>query len=450
MERILYFDCFAGISGDMSIGALIDLGLDPAAVIEEIKKLGVKGYDIEISKINRFSISGTDVKVTLNGETDCEHEHDGSLEHEVQDHAALDHGHDHVHAHEHTHSHGHTHGHSHHHDEKDRSLSSVVHIIRNSGISDRAKQLAISIFGEIAKAEAAVHGTLLSEVHFHEVGAIDSIVDIVGTAICIDMLKVDRICCSPVHEGQGFINCRHGRLPVPVPAVIKMLGGSGISIVTEDIQAEMVTPTGFGILKTVSESCGKMPEMLVESVGYGFGKTDTGRLNALRVILGTAAGKTGMSTGDTAHDQDDSKARDRVVLMETNIDNTTGETLGYTMDQLMKAEALDVFYTPIHMKKNRPAVILSVLCKPDDAEKLSDVIFRETSTIGIRMQELERITLNREIRTVKTELGEVRVKLVSVHGLERVQPEYEDCAKLAEENDLSFNEVYETVKKSIK
>ncbi len=428
MERILYFDCFAGISGDMSIGALIDLGLDSSDVLDEIAKLGVKGYDIEIKKIKRFAISGTDVTIMLNGETDCVHEH----EHDGRDH---DHGHG--------HSHDHGHGHSHHHDEKERSLSNIVHIIRSSGISEKAKQLSISIFGEIAKAEAAVHGTLLSEVHFHEVGAIDSIVDIVGTAICIDMLKVDRIFCSPVHEGQGFINCKHGTLPVPVPAVIQMLGGSGISIVQEDIQAELVTPTGFGILKTVSEGCGRMPEMLVESVGYGFGKTDTGRLNALRVILGTSAAYE----AEPDHGQEAEKARDRVTLMETNIDNTTGEILGHTMDKLMKAGALDAYFTPIQMKKNRPAVMLSVLCKTGDTEKLSDIIFMETSTIGIRIQELDRITLKREIRTVKTELGEVRVKLVSVSGLERVQPEYEDCVKIAEKNNLSLNEVYEIVKR---
>jgi uncharacterized protein (TIGR00299 family) protein len=307
--------------------------------------------------------------------------------------------------------------------------------------------LSIAVFGEIARAEAAVHGKLLSEVHFHEVGAIDSIVDIVGTAICIDMLNVDRIYCSPVHEGQGFIQCRHGRLPVPVPAVVKMLEDSGISIVTEDIQAELVTPTGFGILKTVSEHCGKMPEMLVEKVGYGFGKTETGRLNALRVILGTSEIQAQKAADDADQDHENEKIRDRVTLMESNIDNTTGEVLGHTMDLLMKAGALDAYYTPIQMKKNRPAVILSVICKSNDADQLADIIFKETSTIGIRLQELERIALKREIRTVQTELGEVRVKVVSVRGLERIQPEYEDCARLAEENNLSLNEIYETVKR---
>lgn len=409
MERILYFDCFAGISGDMSIGALIDLGLDPSAVVEEIKKLGVKGYDIEIKKVNRFSISGIDVKVILNGNVDCVPMHED------------DSGPDHMHDHEH--------------DEKERSLADISQIIKSSSISDKAKKLSIAIFTEIAKAEAAVHGKSIEEVHFHEVGAIDSIVDIVGAAICIDMLKVDRVVCSPVHEGQGFVHCRHGRLPVPVPAVIKMLGGSGISIVTEDIEAELVTPTGFGILKTVSGSCGKMPEMLVESVGYGFGKTDTGRLNALRVILGT-----NKSAGQET-------SREYVTLMETNIDDTTGEMLGYTMDQLMKAGALDTYFTPIQMKKNRPACMLSVLCKTNDAESLSDIIFKETSTIGIRIQEMERIALKREIRTVTTELGEVRVKLFVVRGLERIQPEYEDCARIAEKNNLSLNEVYEIVKR---
>lgn len=433
MEKILYFDCFAGISGDMCIGALVDLGLDPSAVEDEIRKLGIKGYDLEIKKISRYSIYGTDVKVTLSGDSECIHEHS------------------HEEARGHSHDEARDHGHSHHHNEKERSLADICHIINSSGISKKAKELSVAIFTEIAKAEAAVHGKNIEEVHFHEVGAIDSIVDIVGTAVCIDMLKPDRIYCSPVHEGQGFIRCRHGILPVPVPAVIKMLGGSGISIVTEDIQAELVTPTGFGILKTVSEGCGKMPELLVESVGYGFGKTETGRLNALRVILGvsrTSAEELIPDPGlDSVQETDRVRIRDHVMLLETNIDNTSGEMLGYALERLLKAGALDVFHTPIQMKKNRPAVMLSVICRTEDAEKLADILFMETSTIGIRIQELERVTLKREIRTVQTELGEVRVKQVIVRGLERVQPEYEDCKKLAEENNLSLNEVYEIVKR---
>jgi uncharacterized protein (TIGR00299 family) protein len=481
MDRILYFDCFAGISGDMSIAALIDLGLNPEAVTQEIAKLGVKGYHIEINKVNRFSISGTDVTVRLDGEAECVHDqgvsHSNGHHHELSHNRShdehgeqqnrYDHNHDHVYSEHADYGHGHSnsehpdhsHDHSHSHDDRERSLSDISHIIRSSEISQRAKDIAIAVFTEIAKAEAAVHGNTVEEVHFHEVGAIDSIVDIVGAAICIDMLQVDKIYCSPVHEGQGFIHCRHGRLPVPVPAVIKMLGGSGISIVTEDIQAELVTPTGFGILKTVSESCGKMPEMLVEAVGYGFGKTDTGRLNALRVILGTSASGVSAEDESLAYTQAekqvdrtmrnrgaDGQIWDKVILMETNIDNTRGEALGYTAERLLKAGALDTYFTPIQMKKNRPATMLSVICKKEDSEKLSELIFKETATIGIRMRETERIILDRKIRTVKTELGEVRVKLVSVSGLERVQPEYEDCAKIAEEKNLSLNEVYEIVK----
>ncbi|HHU18133.1 MAG TPA: nickel pincer cofactor biosynthesis protein LarC [Clostridiales bacterium] len=430
MEKILYFDCFAGISGDMCLGALIDLGLDASEVIGELNKLGIKGYDIEVKKINRFSISGTDVKVTLN---------------EIEEHYHKDHqDYDHKNHEEHDHE-THSHDHGHQHDDKDRSLADIIDIIQASGISKRAKDLAIAIFTEIALAEAAVHGKNVEEVHFHEVGAIDSIVDIVGTSICIDMLKVDRIICSPVHEGHGFIHCRHGRLPVPVPAVIKMLEGSGISIITEDVEAELVTPTGFGILKTVSESSGRIPEMQVERVGYGFGKTETGSLNALRVIMGSNKVDNAFE-GDAESGQE--KIREKVTLLETNIDDVTGEILGYTMEKLRKAGALDLWYTPIQMKKNRPAYMMTVLCKESDAEGLSDIMFRETSTIGIRIRETDRIALKREIITINTELGEIRAKLVTVQGLERIQPEYEDCIRLAEEKNLSLNKVYEVVNRS--
>lgn len=419
MERILYFDCFAGISGDMSIAALIDLGLDSDAVISELKKLGLNGYDIEIKKINRFSISGTDVKVTLNQEFECHHSHD--------------------------HSHGHTHTHG----DKERSLSDVAHIIEASAIKPRAKKIALAVFTEIAKAEAAVHGKNLEEVHFHEVGAVDSIVDIVGVAICIDMLNVSHIYCSPVHEGQGCVHCRHGRLPIPVPAVIKMLEGSGISILTEDINAELVTPTGFGIIKTLAEGCGKMPNMLVERVGYGFGKTETGRLNALRIVLGNAEIISGNIPAQIADITNEAGIRkEQVAMLETNLDDTTGEILGYTMERLMEAGALDTFFTPIYMKKNRPAVMLSVICRTQDINQLSALILKETTTIGIRVKEIERIALEREIKTVQTELGTVRVKSVNVSGLERVQPEYEDCARIAKEKNLSLHEVYEIVKRS--
>jgi uncharacterized protein (DUF111 family) len=234
-----------------------------------------------------------------------------------------------------------------------------------------------------------------------------------------------------------------------------MLSGSGISVVAEDIPAELVTPTGFGILKTLSERCGKLPDMLVDRVGYGFGKTETGRLNALRVILGTA-GEARETAADAAELNPEGIAgrgtaivRDRVALLETNLDNTSGEALGYAMERLMKAGALDVYFTPIQMKKNRPATMLCVLCETADAERLSEIIFGETETLGVRIREQERITLKREIKTVQTRLGEVRVKSVAVRGLVRARPEYEDCVKIAREHKLSFHEVYEAIKKEL-
>lgn len=433
MERILYFDSFAGISGDMSIGALIDLGLEPAMVLDEINKLGISGYKIEIEKVNRFSISGTDIKVILADDGEGHHHH----------HASTGHNDKHHHCHDGSVSQGHDH---HRGNDKERNLEDITNIINASRISQKAKELSVKIFTEIARAEAVVHNKNLDEVHFHEVGAIDSIIDIVGTAICIDMLKVDKIYCSPVHEGQGFVRCRHGRLPIPVPAVAQMLRGSYISMVVEDIQAELVTPTGFGILKSISQGCIKMPEMHVESVGYGFGKTDTGSLNALRVFLGTTE-QTGKNINKDNHSRESNE--DTVTLLETNIDDTTGEVLGFTMQQLLESGALDVFYTPIYMKKNRPAWMLSVICNNHDVEKLSDIIFKETSTIGIRISQTKRRILQRNIKTISTELGDIKVKFVIVDGLERVQPEYEDCAKIAREKGISLNEVYETVKRSI-
>lgn len=412
MEKILYIDCFAGISGDMAIAAFMDLGLDEKAVLEELKKLGVSGYDIEIRKINRFSISGTDVKVSLNGETNCLHHHEG---------------------------HGHDHGHLHHHDSKERSLTDISHIINSSEITENAKRIAISIFTEIAKAEAVVHGKSLGEVHFHEVGAIDSIVDIVGAAICLDMLAIDRVVCSPVHEGQGFVHCQHGRLPIPVPAVVQMLGNSGIPIITEDVQAELVTPTGFGILKTIKDSCGKLPEMQVEKVGYGFGKTETGRLNALRVVLGYGERKQGRSPFTTKNDM--------VIMLETNLDDATGEVLGYVLNRIMEEGALDAYFTPIQMKKNRPGSMLSVMCNKEDVEALSQLIFAETGTLGIRVKETERIILERDIRVVSTPFGPIRAKVSTLNDKEHFKAEMEDCMKIAKEQGLPLKQVMSMIYK---
>ncbi|MEG2200040.1 MAG: nickel pincer cofactor biosynthesis protein LarC, partial [Anaerovorax sp.] len=329
----------------------------------------------------------------------------------------------------------------HSHEDGERSLGHITHIINNSGIRQPAKKLAIAIFREIAKAEAVVHGKEVEDVYFHEVGAVDSIIDIVGAAICMDLLEVDEVVCSKVHDGQGFVNCQHGRLPIPVPAVAQMLKNSGIAMVIEEVQAELVTPTGLGILKTICHSCGKMPSMEIQALGYGFGKTETGNLNALRVFLGTAPEEDAFKKQDTEEDV--------VTLLETNVDDCTGEVLGYILERLRNEGALDAYVTPIQMKKNRPAVQLTVLCKEAVANALSEIIFEETGTLGIRICQRQRLILPRDVRVINTEFGPIRAKVSKIKGKDSFKPEFEDCAEIAKKYALSLKEVQDRIRKSI-
>lgn len=436
MKKILYFDCFSGISGDMTLGALIDLGLSPKTVEEELGKLGIDGYSLHVEKTHRHGIAGTDVDVVLTaaGQPQTHHHHH-------DDHHGHSYGHDQNHNHDHNHDEAIPHSHNGHSEE--RNLQMITAIIEHSSLSQNVKSLSIAIFTEIAKAEAHVHGKPIEEVHFHEVGAVDSIVDIVGAAICIDLLQVDHICCSPVHEGQGFVRCAHGLLPVPVPAVMAMLSGSHLSLVTEDIQGELVTPTGIGILKALTVSCGAMPQMQVEGTGYGFGKKDTGRLNALRVVLGTAVEENAEAMPDCAVTGEE----DEILLLETNLDDCTGEVLGYTMERLMAEGALDVFFSPIYMKKNRPAYLLSVLCREENKDYLANIVFQETGSLGIRYRRSRRMVAGREVKETNGDFGPARLKQGSYGEHQWTRPEYEDCAELARKNQLSLNDVYEMVKR---
>lgn len=284
--KVLYLDCSSGISGDMTLASLLDLGVDKEFLIQELKKLNVDGYEIIIQKKDRHSIQMMDVDVKLTGmEYDHEHSHDHNDGHHHHGHNHGSHDHDHEEAHSHEH-HDQDHNHNHHH-HGERNLEMISNIIDDSTISEKAKETSKRIFQEIARAEAKVHGKSLEEVHFHEVGAIDSIVDIVGVAICIAALDVDVIYASPLHDGNGFIQCRHGLLPVPVPAVMAMLEGSDIPVVQDDVNTEMITPTGMGIVKCLAEDFTKMPAMKIEKIGYGLGKRETGRFGAVRAILGT-------------------------------------------------------------------------------------------------------------------------------------------------------------------
>lgn len=421
--KVLYLDCFSGISGDMTLGALMDLGIDETLFRRELAKLGALGYRLLIDKKVKNGITGTDVTVIL----DEEEYHSHGQEHHK--------GHEHHHEHQHHHEHGHERDvdeHSHH----ARGLREIEELIDLSDLKQSIKDTSKKIFRVIAAAEAKVHNKDISEVHFHEVGAVDSIVDIVGTAICLDLLGVQRVYSSQLHDGKGFIECQHGIIPVPVPAVMEMLSGSGIPFVQDDIETELITPTGMGIVKCLSAEFGNMPAMIIDRIGYGFGKREIGRLNALRAVLGTTFFENGMM--------------EEIAVLETNIDDMSPEIIGYTSEKLMEKGALDVFHTPIYMKKNRPAVLLTVLCARNKEEELANVLLKETSTLGVRRSLKSRYIMDRKTVSVNTGLGDVRVKVATYGDYSKASPEYEDCRALAEKTGLPLKDIYGLVEESYK
>ncbi len=403
--KVLYFDCFSGISGDMTLGALLDLGIDSEIFKRELAKLNLSGYEIVIQKKGSNGIYGTDVQVLVDedGNDADSHDHD------------CDGGH----------------GHHHHGQKVSRNLKIIEEMIDESELKINVKELSKKVFREIARAEAKVHNKDINEIHFHEVGAVDSIIDIVGTAICIDLLGIDKVFSSPLHDGHGFVTCAHGIIPVPVPAVMEMLRGTNIPLITEDVNTEMVTPTGMALIKCLSSDFGNMPAMLIDRIGYGMGKRDIGRLNALRVIMGTMPDE-GMMMEETA-------------LLETNIDDMSPEIMGYTIEKLLKNGALDAYYTPVYMKKNRPGVILSVLCNIEDEKKLTDIIMKETSTLGVRRNVIKRYCMDRQVKTVNTCFGDVRVKIASWGDFSKISAEYEDCRQIAEKTGIPLRDVYNMV-----
>jgi len=464
--KALYLDCFSGISGDMMLGALLDLGIDKDVFLNEIRKLNLEGYDIRINRIQKSGITGTDVSVLLhqyehghnhhhmhahsNGnEHEHEHGHEHACEHDHGHEHGHGHGHLHTHHHGHDHSyehaHGHDHGyghgdddmhtHAHEHKHGERNLVDIENIINASGLSERVKNTSITIFREIAQAEAKVHGRDILDVHFHEVGAVDSIVDIVGVSICLDILNIERIYSSEIHDGKGFIECQHGIIPVPVPAVMQMLSGSGIPLVQEDIPTELVTPTGMAIVKCCSSGFGKMPVMEIDKVGYGFGKRNIGRLNALRVIMGNVGEKSELGSVNNRNES-------MIIVLETNIDDMNPEIFGFVMDKLFDAGALDVFYIPVYMKKNRPGILMTVLARPDNEQKIVDIIFRETTTIGIRKNMASRYEMERKKIKVNTPYGEISVKIAAWGNIKKAAPEYNDCRELAVLTGQPLNVIY--------
>ena len=462
--KILYFDCATGISGNMAIGALLEICDGEQYLRDELAKLGVPGYQLNVIKRDSHGIDGTYVEVLeANTGIPVDAIHDGNKNVGSSATLGLHHGHTHSHHHEldsspEHHSHGHYHDHEHdhsldnhchnHQDDNDnnhnhnhvhRTYADIKQIIEGSGITEAAKELSRSMFQKVAAAEAAVHGKPIDEVHFHEVGAIDSIVDIVSVAILMDYIKPDRVISSVVSDGCGTIKCAHGVLSVPVPATSMIYKNEHIRFKQIEVPTELVTPTGAAIISTFAESYGLMPEMNLNKIGIGVGSRNIGGPNTLRVFLGedvTADGAT--QNGD-------------IIVINSNIDDSSGEDLGYVLEKLMDAGALDVSYAPIFMKKNRPAYRLEVICRAEIREKLSEIIFDETTTIGVRYYLVQREELARVRTLVDTELGQIEAKQVSTtSGHTYTYPEYESMKSIASELGVSMKSVRAAFEKGLR
>ena len=429
--RIAYLECFSGMSGDMFLGALVDAGVPSALLEETVAALNV-GARLEISRVVRAGISASKVDVWVGGEKDLpREEHWKSRKSHFHKHS--EHGH---HQQEH---HGHSHlfpgevsragvpaPHAH-----GRGLSEIRTIISAAVISDHAKKTAIAIFEGLGRAEAKIHDVPIESVHFHEVGAVDAMVDIVCAAVGAEALGVDEIICSPLNVGGGTVKCAHGTFPVPAPATLELLADA--PVYSSGWQAELVTPTGAAIVKTLASRFQSFPEMKISKSGYGAGSRDfPGHPNVVRLTIGQSAG-----TALPAQ-----TAPETVAVLEANLDDLNPQVFGYVMDRLLEEGALDVFGMPVQMKKNRPGTLLTTLCKPEDASKLSQLIFTETTTLGVRRRDEMRQTLARRWETVGTPWGDVRIKIASMNGtITNYAPEYEDCRRIAAEQQVPLKTV---------
>ena len=386
--KIAYFDCFSGISGDMILGALADLGNDFSFIKKELKKLDLKGYSLSHKKVKRGVIETTrvDVKVTEKSSSK-------------------------------------------------RNLKSIISIIKNSGLAEKIKNDSIKIFRRLAEAEATVHGTTINKIHFHEVGAIDSIVDIVGSVIGIHHLNISKIVSSSINIGSGFVKCDHGTLPVPAPAVVEML--RGVPCFSSGTRQELTTPTGAAVIVTLANEFGSLPELKTDRVGYGAGGKNLKEMpNALRIILGE------LSIAN--------ELKKEIFVLETNIDDMNPEFYDVVMEKLFQAGAVDVFLTPIIMKKNRPATKLSVLTQQQNVEMLANEVLKNTTSFGIRFYPVERVMLEREFQEIETVLGKVKVKIGKRDGeICHISPEYEHCKKISREQGIPIKKVYEEIQSAI-
>ena len=380
--KIAYFDCFSGISGDMTLGALVDAGCNLAEMESQLRRLPVTGWKISSEKVVRRGFRATQVKVESS---------------DAQRH---------------------------------RSLSEILQLIERAGLPAAVGERASRIFQRLGEAEALVHGMPIEKVHFHEVGAVDSIVDIVGAAAGFEQLGIEEFFCSALNVGGGRVQTQHGSLPVPAPATAELLRGA--PTYSTGIQRELVTPTGAAIVATVASRFGPQPEMTVAAVGLGAGSAELAEQpNVLRLFIGEAAAR-----------RDDAGLDEDIAVLEANLDDLSPQIYGFFAERALEAGALDVFSVPVQMKKNRPGQLITVLCKPADQEKFSDLLFRETTTLGVRQSIVKRRTLQRESLTVQTSLGAIRMKVARLHGhILNVSPEYEDCQKVAAERGVPLKRV---------
>ncbi|WP_347036510.1 nickel pincer cofactor biosynthesis protein LarC [Blautia obeum] len=414
MSKTLYLECYSGISGDMTVAALLDLGADREILKESLKSLPVGGFRTEITRVKKSGLDACDFSVILEQDN---HDHDMEYLHGSEKSYT---GH-----HEYTHSHEYPHEH--------RGMKEITEIIQKSEMTARAKKMAMRVFGILAQAESKAHGVPVEEVHFHEVGAVDSIVDIAAIAICMDNLDISNVIVPVLYEGTGFIRCQHGQIPVPVPAVTHIAETHKLKLKITDIQGELVTPTGAAVVAAFRTSDRLPEDFTMLKTGIGAGKRQYRCPGILRAML--------------IRETTDIQIKDIIWKLETDMDDCGGEMMGHVMNLLMANGAREVHYTPIYTKKNRPAYTLTVICKESEREKLENLIFSETTTIGIRRVEMERTILQREIQKKDTPVGTAIVKACTLpDGNIRYYPEYENVAELAERNQLSFRETYDRIR----
>lgn len=386
--KILYYDCFSGISGDMNLGAMIDLGVPPSHLLAELKKLDVPSCEISVQRDQRRGITGTRVEVVLPGDADPDH----------------------------------------------RSYKHIVTLIEKSGLSGSVKEISVKIFEKLARAEAKVHGCNIEDVHFHEIGAVDSLVDIVGAALCLEYLKADRVLSSPVQVGGGFVKCLHGVLPVPAPATAEVL--TGIPVKSGGVPFETTTPTGAAILAVTVDRFTETVNFIPEKIGYGIGQRDTDVPNVLRVFLGELDDE---AAGEDVETQD-------AWVVECNIDDMSPETYDAVLEALFSAGAYDVYLTPVIMKKSRPAVKISILCDAEHLRGIEEVLWLQTTTFGLRAGRVAKKMLKRDFSKRMTTYGPVAVKNAYLRGRKiKSKPEYEDCKRLAREKGVSVKAIYDSL-----